>query len=107
VRSGAGHRSHVDDEHVLFLDIFAVSDINIRVPAILPIYTVALGGVLLYFLGANLVFAVNALCFYVVIFALLQWKGPEAESELPFENFVDSFSTATDMFDIPRRFKWY
>jgi MFS family permease len=54
----------------------------------------ALGGVLLYFLGANCVFAVNALCFVVVIFALLQWKGPETESRFPLENFVESFSTA-------------
>jgi MFS family permease len=54
----------------------------------------ALGGVLLYFLGANWVFAVNALCFVVVIFALLQWKGPEAESGFPVENFLESFSTA-------------
>src|SRR6202051_1891338 len=53
----------------------------------------ALGGVLLYFLGANWVFAVNALCFIVVIFALLQWKGPEAESGFPLENFLESFST--------------
>src|ERR1700680_835153 len=43
----------------------------------------ALVGVLLYFLGANWVFALNALCFVVVIFALLQWKGAKAESELP------------------------
>jgi len=54
----------------------------------------ALGGVLLYFLGATWVFAVNALCFLVVILALLQWKGPEAESEFPLENFLESFSTA-------------
>src|SRR5277367_5546388 len=54
----------------------------------------ALGGVLLYFLGANWVFAVNALCFIVVILALLQWKGPEAESGFPVENFLESFSTA-------------
>jgi len=54
----------------------------------------ALGGVLLYFLGANWVFAVNAVCFVVVIFALLQWKGPETESRFPLENFVESFSTA-------------
>ena len=53
-----------------------------------------LGGVLLYFLSANWVFAVNALCFVVVIFALLQWKGPEAESGFPLENFLESFSTA-------------
>jgi MFS family permease len=54
----------------------------------------ALGGVLLFFLGANWVFAVNALCFLVVILALLQWKGPEAKSSLPLENFLESFSTA-------------
>jgi len=54
----------------------------------------ALGGVLLYFLGANWVFAVNAICFVVVIVALLQWKGSEAESGLPLENFLESFSTA-------------
>jgi MFS family permease len=54
----------------------------------------ALGGVLLFFFGANWVFAVNALCFVVVILALLQWKGPEAKSGLPLENFLESFSTA-------------
>src|ERR1700751_5437223 len=54
----------------------------------------ALGGVLLYFLGANWVFAVNALCFVVVVFALLQWKGSEAESGFPLENFLESFSAA-------------
>jgi MFS family permease len=54
----------------------------------------ALGGVLLYFLGANWVFAVNALCFGVVIIALLQWKGPEARSGFPLENFIESFSTS-------------
>jgi MFS family permease len=54
----------------------------------------ALGGVLLYFLGANWVFGLNALCFIVVILALLQWKGPEAEPRFPTENFLESFSTA-------------
>jgi MFS family permease len=54
----------------------------------------ALGGILLYFFGANWVFALNALCFVVVIFALLQWKGARAESEFPLENFLESFSTA-------------
>jgi len=54
----------------------------------------ALGGVLIYLLGANWVFAVNALCFVVVILALLQWKGPEAESVVPSENFFNLFSAA-------------
>jgi MFS family permease len=54
----------------------------------------ALGGILLYFFGANWVFALNALCFVVVIFALLQWKGAKAELDFPLENFLESFSTA-------------
>jgi MFS family permease len=54
----------------------------------------ALGGILLYFFGANWVFALNALCFGVVIFALLQWKSVKAESEFPLENFVESFANA-------------
>jgi MFS family permease len=54
----------------------------------------ALGGILLYFLGANWVFALNALCFLVVIFALLQWKGSKAASEVPLESFLESFASA-------------
>jgi MFS family permease len=54
----------------------------------------ALGGILLYFFGANWVFALNALCFGVVIFALLQWKSVKTESEFPLENFVESFANA-------------
>jgi MFS family permease len=52
----------------------------------------ALGGILLYLFGANWVFAVNALCFVVVIFALLQWKGAKAQPEFPLENFIESFA---------------
>jgi MFS family permease len=54
----------------------------------------ALGGVLIYFFGANWVFALNALCFVVVIFALLQRKGARAEPGSPQENFLESCSTA-------------
>jgi MFS family permease len=54
----------------------------------------ALGGILLYFFGANWVFALNAVCFVVVILALLQWKGAKAESEFPLESFLDSFASA-------------
>ena len=39
----------------------------------------AMGGVLLYFIGANWVFTANALGFVVVMLALAQWKGAEAE----------------------------
>ncbi len=54
----------------------------------------ALGGVLIFFLGANWVFALNAFCFVVVIFALLQWKGPKANSAVPTENFFELFTSA-------------
>jgi MFS family permease len=54
----------------------------------------ALGGILLYFFGANLVFALNALCFVAVIGALLQWKSAKAEPEVPLENFLKSFGNA-------------
>jgi MFS family permease len=54
----------------------------------------ALGGILLYFMGANWVFAVNALCFFVVIVALLQWKRADAESQFSLGNFFESFSAA-------------
>ena len=54
----------------------------------------ALGGILLYFFGANWVFGLNALCFVAVIGALLQWKSAKAESEVPLENFLESFSNA-------------
>jgi MFS family permease len=64
----------------------------------------ALGGVLLYFLVANWVFGLSALCFILVILALLQWKGPEAESRFPMENH---FLLPFGMFGIRRRFKWY
>ena len=54
----------------------------------------ALGGILLYFFGANWVFVLNAFCFIVVIGAVLQWKSAKAESEAPLENFVESFANA-------------
>ncbi len=54
----------------------------------------ALGGILLYFFGANWVFALNAFCFIVVIGAVLQWKSAKAESEAPLESFVESFANA-------------
>jgi hypothetical protein len=43
VRSGAGHRGRLDDEHARFLDIFAVSALNSRVPALLPLYSAGRG----------------------------------------------------------------
>ena len=54
----------------------------------------AIGGMLLPLIGANWVFTVNAICFLIVILAILQWKRKERPSKLPLENFFESFSTA-------------
>jgi len=43
VRGGAGHRGHLDDEHARFVDVFAVSDLNSRLPALLPLYSAGRG----------------------------------------------------------------
>ena len=54
----------------------------------------AIGGMLLPLIGANWVFTLNAICFLIVILAILQWKRKERPSKLPLENFFESFSTA-------------
>jgi MFS family permease len=54
----------------------------------------ALGGLALRFVTPNWVFATNAFCFLLVIFAIARWKRPVRNSNLPLENFLESFSTA-------------
>jgi MFS family permease len=54
----------------------------------------AIGGILLPLIGANWVFALNAVGFLVVILAILQWKRKERPSKLPLENFFEAFSIA-------------
>ena len=54
----------------------------------------AIGGMLIPLIGANWVFTLNAICFLVVVLAILQWKRKERPSKLPLENFFESFSTA-------------
>ena len=54
----------------------------------------ALGGMLLPLIGANWVFAMNAICFLIVILAILQWKRERGPSKLPSESFFESFLTA-------------
>src|SRR5260370_2485458 len=54
----------------------------------------ALGGLLLPLLGANWLFTINAICFLVVIAAILQWKRREKADKLPLESFFESFFTA-------------
>jgi MFS family permease len=54
----------------------------------------AIGGLLIPLIGVNAVFFVNAVCFMVVILAILHWKPAEKQSKLPLENFFESFITA-------------
>ena len=54
----------------------------------------AIGGMLLPLIGANWVFTLNAICFLIVILAILQWKRKERPSKVPLESFFESFSTA-------------
>jgi MFS family permease len=53
-----------------------------------------IGGVLILLIGANFVFAVNAACFFVIIWAVLGLKKATAQSRLPLESFFKSFVTA-------------
>jgi len=54
----------------------------------------ALGGLLLPLVGANWLFTINAICFFVVIAAILRWKRREKADKLPLESFFESFFTA-------------
>src|ERR1700758_4623365 len=54
----------------------------------------AIGGLLLPWIGANSVFALNACFFFSLIFAIAQLKRKKAPSNLPLENFLESFITA-------------
>jgi len=54
----------------------------------------ALGGILIPLLGANALFALNGLGFLLVFIAILQWKRTKRQSQLPLENFFESFITA-------------
>jgi MFS family permease len=54
----------------------------------------AVGGILLPFIGPSSVFAVNAACFLVVIFAIFQWKRAAPQSRRGLESFFDSFVKA-------------
>ncbi len=54
----------------------------------------AIGGVLLRFVSPNAVFAMNSLCFLLLLFAIYALKHPKSPSNLPLENFVESFVSA-------------
>src|ERR1700738_917786 len=55
----------------------------------------ALGGLLVPLAGANFIFALNAACFLLVVFATRQWKQPSFQAKLPSESFFESFGTVT------------
>ena len=54
----------------------------------------SIGGILLPVFGANVVFAINALCFLLVIWALLMWRKPIEPSQRLTEGFFGSFASA-------------
>ncbi len=54
----------------------------------------ALGGLLLRFVSPNAVFAINSVCFLLLLIAIQRLKRPKPASVLPLENFVESFVTA-------------
>jgi MFS family permease len=54
----------------------------------------AIGGLLLPWIGANSIFALNACFFFLLIFAIAQLKRKKAPLNLPLENFLESFITA-------------
>jgi MFS family permease len=54
----------------------------------------ALGGILLRFVSPNAVFAINSICFFLLLIAIKRLKRPKPTSVLPLENFVESFITA-------------
>jgi MFS family permease len=54
----------------------------------------ALGGILLRFVSPNLVFAINSLCFLLLLIAIHHLKRPKPAVVLPLENFEESFITA-------------
>jgi MFS family permease len=53
-----------------------------------------LGGILLPLIGASWIFTLTAICFLVVILAVLGWKRKVRPEKLPLENFLQSFLTA-------------
>ena len=53
----------------------------------------ALGGLLVPLAGANIVFALNAACFLLIVLAIRRWKQPTVPAQLPSENFFESFGS--------------
>jgi MFS family permease len=54
----------------------------------------ALGGIMIPLIGASCIFALNGVGFLLVLVAILLWKRRRPQSQLPLENFFESFITA-------------
>jgi MFS family permease len=54
----------------------------------------AIGGLLLSRFGADVVFALNAICFILVAIAVAQWKRKEKQAKVPLEDFFETFAGA-------------
>jgi len=54
----------------------------------------AIGGALLRFVSPNAVFAMNSIFFLLLLFAIHRLKHPRPPSNLPLENFLESFVSA-------------
>jgi MFS family permease len=53
-----------------------------------------LSALLLPLAGVSFIFGANGLGFILMFLAVLQWKRPKAQSNLPLENFFESLTTA-------------
>ena len=54
----------------------------------------AIGGALLRFVSPDAVFAMNSTCFLLLLIAIHRLKHPKPPSNLPLENFLESFVSA-------------
>src|SRR5262245_17453005 len=54
----------------------------------------AIGALVLSQFGANLVFAINSVCFLIVIAAIIRWKRVQKQPRMPLEKFFESFAGA-------------
>jgi MFS family permease len=54
----------------------------------------AIGGMLLRFVSPNAVFATNSACFLLLLVAIHRLRHPKPVSNLPLENFLESFVSA-------------
>jgi predicted MFS family arabinose efflux permease len=63
-------------------------------PNVCGIIGPAVGALVLSRFGAPLVFAVNSVCFLLVIAAIAGWQREQKQSKLPLEKFFESFAGA-------------